>query len=232
MHYRPALDKYSAPVSTPVLMKSHLRLILLSLVVIALLPSLSLAQQGTLTDDAQISTSHPNKNFGSDQSLQVTNAEKSLIKFKLTPNLPPGTVGSHIGKATLKVFLSDVKTPGQFEIHRVLGAWAEQSITSGTAPTLGVAEATLAVTADQAGKWVTIDVTQMVKDWLDGALPNNGVALMSPGAIDVTFDSKENTNTSHEPRLEIVLNHAATADQATTADTANTISGVLPTNKG
>ncbi|PYS57154.1 MAG: hypothetical protein DMF74_26780, partial [Acidobacteria bacterium] len=82
---------------------------------------------------------------------------------------------------------------------------------------------------------MTIDVTQLVKDWLDNLLPNNGVALVAAGGADLTVDSKENRQTSHEPRLEIVLNHAATADQATTADTAttaNTISGVLPTNKG
>ena len=48
--------------------------------------------EATLTDDAQISSKKANRNFGSDESLQVTTADKGLIKFKLTPNLPVGTI--------------------------------------------------------------------------------------------------------------------------------------------
>src|SRR2546422_723136 len=206
-------------------------------IAVILLPCFALAQQATLPDDAQTSANKPNKNFGDAESVQVTGTtEKGFLKFKLTPNLPAGSVGSYVGKATLKLFVGDVKAPGTLEIHPVLAAWSEGTITDSSAPALGPAVATVNVTSDLAGKWITVDLTQSVKDWLDGVMTNQGIALVSAaGGADITFDSKENRQTSHEPRLEIVLNHAATADQATTATTAttaNTIAGVLPTNKG
>ena len=128
MHHRPVWNKYSASISPWALMKSRLRLVLLSLPVLVLLPSISLAQQATLTDDAYTSTKKVNRNFGDDQSLSVTaTTERGFVKFKLTPNLPAGTVGSHIGKATLKLFVSDVASAGQLNIFRITSAWTEQS---------------------------------------------------------------------------------------------------------
>src|SRR5262249_20020336 len=193
------------------------------------------AQQATLTDDAYTSAKagKTNRNFGGDETLILTaTSERGFVKFKLTPNLPTGTVGSFVGKATLKLFVVNVNTPGTLEIRPVLAAWSEDAITDSSAPPLGAAIATVNITTDLATKWVTVDLTQSVKDWLDLVAPNNGIALVATGGADLTLNSKENSSTSHEPRLEIVLNHATTADQATTADTANTINGVLPTNKG
>jgi hypothetical protein len=51
-------------------------------------------------------------------------------------------------------------------------------------------------------------VTDWVKAWLAGSLPNEGIAI-EPGAVtaflDLAFDSKESTQTSHEAKLEISL---------------------------
>ena len=168
MHHRPVWNKYSGSISPLALMKSHLRLILLSFPVLVLLPSISLAQQATLTDDAYTSTKKVNRNFGDDQVLTATApSERGFVKFKLTPNLPTGTVGSHVGKATLKLFVGNVNAPGTLEIHPVLNAWSESAVTDSTAPALGPAIATVNITTDLAGKWVTVDLTQSVKDWLD-----------------------------------------------------------------
>jgi hypothetical protein len=216
----------------PIFLK-RLSLVIVTLTAAVVGPSLVFAQQASLTDDAYTSGNKVNKNFGADETLILSDpAEKEFLKFKLTPNLPPGTLGSHVGKATLKLFLGNVKTPGTVEIHTVLGAWSEATVTNATAPAIGPAIASVTVTADQEAKWLTIDLTQSVKDWLDLITPNNGIALLAAGGAEVSFDSKENRQTSHEPRLEIVLNHALTADQATNANTAATISGVLPANKG
>lgn len=196
---------------------------LLPLALVVLLPDSLLAQQSTLTDDAHTSARRQNRNFGSEELLQVVGTEnRAFVRLRLTQNLPAGTVGNYVGKATLKLFISEVNTPGQVVVYRVTGAWNEENITEATAPALGPAEATLTINAGQAGKWVTIDLTQLVKDWLDGVLPNNGIALVAgAGGTDVRFDSKENEATSHEPRLGVVLNHAATADLATNATQLN-----------
>lgn len=208
--------------SSPAIHRRPLLAILLLMAAVSLLPSTSHAQQPMLTDDAYTSSAKPSKNFGDDASVLVSGAANTgLLKFKLTPSLPPGTVGGHVGKATLKIFIDSVTTPGSLSVYRVTGAWAEESVTGATAPALGSLETTVSVNASQAGKWLTVDLTQLVKDWLNNALPNNGVAVVAgPGGAVLTFDSKENGATSHEARLEVVLNHAATADRAAEADHA------------
>src|SRR5260370_29074062 len=118
-----------------------LLLALVSAVVILLMPNLSLAQNATLTDDAHTNANKPNKNFGATVTVVVREPDhRGLLKFKLTPNLPPGTIGSHIGKAPLKHFVSTVGAPGQIQVHRVPGVWTEQSVTAATFPALGPLE--------------------------------------------------------------------------------------------
>ena len=189
-------------------------LVILSLVIVALLPNLVLAQQATLTDDAQTSTGNPNQNFGSKVSIQVSGTTfKGFLKFNFTPNLPTGTTGSLIEKATLKLFVTAVNTAGAAEVYRVAGDWDEGSITNNTAPALGSLLTSLSFDATSEARWVTVDITPLVKDWLDNVLPNNGIALIAaPGGLNVTFNSKENGTTSHEPVLEVLVNHVATAD--------------------
>jgi hypothetical protein len=200
----------------------RLLLLTFSLVAVCLLARDADAQQATLTDDAHTSASKSNKNFGLDESVQITGTtERGFFKFKLTPSLPAGTTGTRVGKATLKLFVASVDAPGALSVHRVTGAWTEGAIREMAAPSLGAQEATLAVDAAQAGKWLTIDITQLVKDWLDGVLPNEGIAVVAAqGGANILIDSKESLATSHEARLEITLNHATTADRAATADHA------------
>ncbi|PYS57153.1 MAG: hypothetical protein DMF74_26775 [Acidobacteria bacterium] len=101
----------------------RLWLLIVTSIVVAFLPHPTLAQQATLTDDAYTSTKKANRNFGDDQSLSVTaTTERGFVKFKLTPSLPAGTVGGHVGKATLKIFVSDVASAGQLNIFRVTTA--------------------------------------------------------------------------------------------------------------
>ena len=189
---------------------------------IMLFPAHSAGQQATLTDDAQTSAGTPNQNFGANASVRVSGTNiRGFFKFKLTPDLPAGTTGSRVGKATLKLFVGSVTTPGTFDVFRVTGAWEETTVTGATAPPTGNMESAITVDDTQVSKWVTLDVTQLVKDWLDGVLPNEGIVLVANGGVgNVLFNSKENQTTSHEARLEVVLNHAATADRATEADNA------------
>jgi hypothetical protein len=219
-----ALNNFAAHrhLSNPMACATNLTIAIGAACLIMLIPSRSIAQQATLTDDAQISTAAANQNFGANASVRVSGTNiRGFFKFKLTPNLPPGTTGSRVGKATVRLFVGTVNTPGTFDVFRVNGTWDEATITGGTAPPLSILESSISVDALQTNKWVTLEVTQLVKDWLDGVLPNEGIALIANGGVgNVLFNSKENQTTSHETQLEIVLNHAATADRATEADNA------------
>ena len=94
-----------------------------------------------------------------------------------------------------------------FDVHSVRGGWSEEALTAANAPGQGRDELIgIPVSARDRNRFVVVDVTELVQEWLDRTLENNGLVLMPNAAgVSVEFDSKENATTSHEPELEITL---------------------------
>ena len=64
----------------------------------------------------------------------------------------------------------------------------------------------MALTSSSLNQFVLIDITPLVQEWEEGTEANDGIALaLTTAAGNFSFDSKEATDTSHEPELEIVL---------------------------
>ena len=169
--------------------------------------------QATLNDDAHtINTPKDgDSNFGTNPSLTVGPINNVYVKFKLSPALPPSTVATDLAKATLKLYVGNVGSPGTIDIYEVAGSWNEKSVTANAAPAPGIlVNAGVQIDANKKGQYLTIDVTGAVSDWLSGA-PNNGLLLVAGPGVNVTFDSKENSQTSHEPQLLLTWNRSAGA---------------------
>jgi hypothetical protein len=159
-----------------------------------------------VTDDAFTFSQSPNANNGKEIALSVGPTSNSYIRFDLS-NLPAGTRGQDIAKATLILWVDPVGNGGSIDVFRINGPWQEKTITFNNAPALGALEVScVPVPTSQHSHFLSIDVTNLVKDWLDGAQLNHGIALL-PHAQNTTvlFDSKENTLTSHSPQLDIHL---------------------------
>ena len=181
--------------------------IVLLLAAVILLPNSSFAILAPLTDDTYTSSSSPASNFGGESVLRLSATTTTFLKFDLT-TLPGCAAtcptGSDVAKASLTVFVNKVNAPGSFDVKPVTGAWAEGTLTQAAAPALGAVEVA-AVPVGAPWEFVTVDVTGLVQDWLDGA-PNQGVALVPNGAgLSARLDSKENRITSHQAVLDIVL---------------------------
>src|SRR5437773_9071390 len=101
----------------------------------------------------------------------------AFIRFDLS-TLPPGTTGSEVTRATLMVFVNALRVPGSLDVRQVTSAWSEATISGTNEPTLGATIAS-ALLAPAKNEFLLVDVTAMVKDWLDGVAPNDGVALRS-----------------------------------------------------
>jgi len=180
-------------------------LLLLALALPFLFPGFSFAAQALLSDDAYTNSASPNSKFGNSATLLIGSSTTTFIKFDLS-TLPAGAVGADIEKATLFLFVKSVKTDGSFKVVRVTSAWNESSITFNTSPTLGSTEvASVGAAAADVKNFIAIDVTNLVKDWLDGVLANNGIALVSNGSVNSQLDTKESGTTSHEAKLDITL---------------------------
>jgi hypothetical protein len=186
--------------------RTTLILNVLSLVLFTVILAPISRADGVLKGDAFTQATTPNRNFGGNADLRVTTNANSYLRFDLS-TLPPGARGNDIAKATLRLWVNSVSNPGAFDIRRITSAWDEATITANSSPTLGGAIVSGALVTNQSvDSFVTVDLTQLVKDWLNGSLANNGIAILASEAnTNFRFDSKENGLTSHEPGLEIIL---------------------------
>jgi hypothetical protein len=116
-----------------------------------------------------------------------------------------------LAKATLKLYVGNVTSPGTIDVYEVAGTWNEKSVTANAAPAVGIlVNAGVQIDANKKGQYLTIDISGAVSDWLSGA-PNNGLLLVAGPGVNVTFDSKENSQMSHEPELLLTWNRSAGA---------------------
>jgi hypothetical protein len=158
------------------------------------------------SDDAYVNSAAPSTNYGAATTLNLQSAaDTTFIRFDLTA-VPAGYTGSSIAKATLKLYVNSATTAGSFNVDYVIGTWAEKTITSSLQPAIGTTiAASVPLTTASKGKYVEIDVTAAVVEWLNGAQANDGIALVANSPLVATFDSKENTSASHPPELDLVF---------------------------
>jgi hypothetical protein len=200
-----------------VLKAQKLQFLLALLLFLSLFAWTAAHAQITPLADSYTSTADPTTNYGAATLLYVKGAtETAYIQFNLG-SIPAGYTSADITKATLKLYVYSVTTAGSFNVDYVNGTWAESTITSSLAPALGttIAASVPLVTADK-NQFILIDVTAAVQEWLSETA-NDGIALVGNGTVSATFESKENTTTSHAPELDIVFAGGGTLTGVTTA---------------
>lgn len=182
------------------------RLIRFALSVLSVLPAACLAQTVPLAQDSYI-VPLSGTNYGTATTINVggPSGDDALVQFDLT-TLPAGINGSNIAKATLTLFAGKVTAGGTVNVSAANGTWSETAV-NGLAgvPTPGTAIAS-GVSLSAPGVYISVDATQAVRNWLNGVAINNGF-IITPGGpgINVAFDSKESTTTSHPATLSVIL---------------------------
>jgi len=160
--------------------------ILCSLIILLALPSASFAQS-VLVDDAHTSTAPKSvdSNFGTNPNLFINTAGNVYIKFKLSSSLPAATPGSAVERATLKLYLANITTPGKLDVYALAGPWDEATITGRNAPPLGnLLTTSTQIELNKRHQFLVIDITVLVRQWLgdDGqgtnGIPNHGLAIL------------------------------------------------------
>jgi hypothetical protein len=172
--------------------------------------------QLTPSGDSYTNTADPNTNYGAATLLYVGGAtEIAYVQFNLS-SIPVGYTGADITQATLKLYVNAVTTAGSFNVDYVNGTWSESTITANLAPTLGtMIAASVPVTTADKNQYILINLTPALQAWLNGSQPNDGIALVASGTFNASFDSKENTTTSHPSELDIVFAGIAGVTTAT-----------------
>ena len=173
---------------------------------LALLPLAARAQTVPLTQDTYV-VPGSGINYGTAATINVggPSADTALVQFDLMA-LPSGIVGSNVAKATLTLFVNKVGAAGTVNISVANGPWSELTVNgTGASPVPGAAVAS-GVSISTGSEYLYVDATSAVQAWLNGGASNNGfVVTPAGGGVNVSFDSKESTTTSHPATLSIVL---------------------------
>lgn len=194
--------------------------------VIALVAQRAIAVEALLLQDTYVDNGTtggkppPNgSNYGSGMDLRVFKGNgrigRTFVKFSLA-TLPPGTLATDVSHARLRVWVNDNSTvAGTITLSPVTTTWDEYTLKDNTTSGLTFgAPKLLDLGVTSVSSFISIDVTDWVKAWLNGTLANEGIAI-EPGAttstLNLAFDSKESNQTSHEPRLEVSLSRIGPA---------------------
>jgi hypothetical protein len=190
--------------------------------VVALL-TIAAKAQITPSADSFTNTSDSTTNYGANVLLNVNGAtEISYIQFNLS-SIPGGAT---VSQATLKLYVNAVTKAGSFNVDYVNGTWAESTITSSLAPALGsTIVSSVPITTASKNQYILINVTPAVVAWLNGSQANDGLALVANSTFNASFDSKENTTTSHPPELDIVFAGGSSGITGITTGTGSGLTG-------
>jgi predicted secreted protein len=141
---------------------------------------------------------------------------RSLIRFDLSA-IPTGT---SINSALLRVYLvTSYDFPDEtrtITTYRIASTWSELGVTWNNQPSFSTAYGSAPVTHEAWG-WYSFNVTDLVRGWINGTIPNNGVMLRGPewAGSDSSwrgFSTREDY--SYEPRLAITYTASGASSEA------------------
>src|ERR1700722_3976031 len=165
-----------------------------------------LLAQAPSTADTFVSSSTPKLNYGPSIILAGGAGTNSYVQFNLS-GIP---AGASISKATLRLYVDAVSGSGTLDVFQVTSSWGENKVTYSTRPTQqsvsAIVGSSIPITSASYNQFLLIDITPLAQGWLNGTIPNNGVALaLTGGSGTFSIDSKESLLTGNGPELEIAL---------------------------
>ena len=140
--------------------------------------------------DTFINEDKPTSRYGDLDNLSVGQNYKTLIGFDF--NLTDASIIS-----SAKLILNEVNNIEQeIDIRRLLSDWREEDTTWANAPDSSF-ESYGRLTGQE------VDITELVQKWHSGELENNGILLEGLNEVVKRYYSREYSNYSERPRLEI-----------------------------
>jgi hypothetical protein len=125
---------------------------------------------------------------------------RGMLFFDLSA-LPPNVT---INSATLRVYLVEsydyAGASRTITAYRISSWWTELLVTWNNAPTFAEAYGSASV-GHGAWGWHSLNVTNLVRAWLDGTYPNYGIMLR--GSEDIAWRAFASEETSYAPQLVI-----------------------------
>lgn len=133
--------------------------------------------------DTMVQSGYPTTNYGNSSIMRAgyytgTRVMQSLARFDLS-GIP---AGMPIGQARLYLYLgSSQDSPGDsrvIAVYRVTSSWTEGSVTWSTKPGLSDMYYGLISIPHADYRWYSVDVTTLVREWVNGQYTNYGVWIL------------------------------------------------------
>ncbi len=181
----------------------------LLLLLVGLSPLTVQAEVLSVTADTYLAPASEGAGTSEVIKVNTKNKNKALLNFDLS-TLPTDISSADINKATLVFFVKSIPTPGRIQVSPITSTWSENTVNTATAPTVDSPLVTSA-SIRQSNTYYTMDVTQLVMNWVDDPSTLFGLALtpLKGSSTALTLDSTEATQTSHPAYIDIDLQEPA-----------------------
>ena len=165
------------------------------------------------TADACVCSGYPNRNYKTAVQLRTgydsdNGKRRSYIKFNIPNSVPVGKVT----KATLDIEKISGVAP-TIRAYLCAASWSSGTITWNNKPSVVSAyKSTLSTPYKTGSAWYTMNVTSIVRMWVNGRYNNNGFMLQDSTETDpdhwTTFYSSD-AESPHKPELHITYSSGA-----------------------
>ena len=176
-------------------------------IVLGLMSAIAHSLTLNVTDDTS-STLNANRDL-ENGSLTVrgrstaANATGSYLSFSLA-NVPNSLEGQDIEKAVLRLWLEEVSRGGSLKLEVIETTWNESNARYGSLPITSFSKK-IRVNKSQQKNFIYVDLTEVVRIWIDNPASNFGVALLpDKNKFFGTFSSKE-SGFGQSAQIEVAL---------------------------
>ncbi len=193
-----------------------------------------------VSDDAWIKSDTAAQNYGSDAQLSTYydsssgSTQRSLYRFDLAAaGLSADTL---LMSAVFKLYVIDSNAGAAVSVHQITADWTEAGVNWNNINNAYQHQAIATIpSGTPAGQFYNINITSLVQGWINGAVNNQGLMLLSTAAFDLAqYSSKEYGTAALRPVLEVVVSDGTISNRAdiiVKASLNNTISQQTLLNK-
>jgi len=182
--------------------------------------------------DSYIAQFYPDTNFGNSPALfisrylQCCDIYRSLVQFDLCNlcKLIPITCDIEEAILELTIYRNEISCGSiDLKVFHLLNTWDEITVTWNNQPPVpATPDAIIPINAGFLGT-ISVDITDLVRDWHNGSIPNNGILLKGDETQNnlVGFFSKDSDNSSFWPKLHVKFCCPSNVTCDIQTDTAN-----------
>ena len=159
----------------------------------------------SVEQDTWLDQFNPNQRNHNSRELLLRTYTRSVVQYDLDA-IPTGT---EIRDAQAWFWVTQVDNiPLTVDVHRVTQAWNDNSATWANLASAYAARVEDSIVANPSGRWVQVDLTNLVQQWVCGEEANHGIMILGASAGRSRFASDEWRQTARRPYIDVTTGSA------------------------